>query len=143
MFRILIAIAFFSLTVIGANAEDTQTATLWKNPQCGCCEAYAEYLRENGFAVTVKPTHDLSLIKREHSVPSDFEGCHTMLIEGYVVEGHVPVNTLNKLLTERPDVKGISLPGMPMGSPGMSGTKAAPFTIYQFSDDGNRVFDID
>ena len=143
MFRFLVATAVLCLTVLGAHAEDDRSATLWKNPQCGCCEAYAEYLRENGFSVTVKPTHDLSLIKREHSVPSHLEGCHTTLIQGYVVEGHVPVRTLNKLLKDRPEIKGISLPGMPMGSPGMSGIKDAPFTIYQYSDDGNQVFDVD
>lgn len=95
--------------------EDAKTASLYKNPQCSCCEAYANYLRANGFAVTVKPTHDLSLIKRQHGVPEKFAGCHTMLIDGYVVEGHVPLKSLNHLLTERPDIKDISLPGMPMG----------------------------
>jgi hypothetical protein len=126
-----------------ATAGEKPAATLYKNPQCGCCEAYADYMRENGFTVTVKPTHNLPLIKREHGVPKDFEGCHTMLIDGYVVEGHVPVNTLNRLLTERPDIKGISLPGMPMGSPGMTGYKAAPFTIYELSDEPSKVYAVE
>lgn len=110
--------------------------TLYKNPLCTCCEGYATYLRSNGYTVTVKATHDLSLIKRQHGVPKKYEGCHTSLIDGYVVEGHVPVGTLNKLLSERPDIKGISLPGMPMGSPGMSGWKNSPFEIQQFTADG-------
>lgn len=109
------------------------SATLYKNPLCGCCESYADYLREDGFTVTVKATHDLALIKRQHGVPAALEGCHTMLIDGYVVEGHVPLGALEKLLSERPDITGISLPGMPAGSPGMGGRKAAPFTIYAFS----------
>ena len=121
-------------TFTTALAGEDKVATLYKNPQCGCCEGYAEYLREKGFSVKVIPTHDLSLIKEQNGVPEDFEGCHTTLIDGYVVEGHVPVATMNKLLTERPDILGISLPGMPMGSPGMSGQKMAPFTIYELSD---------
>jgi hypothetical protein len=121
----------------------SKTATLYKDPQCGCCQAYADYLRENGYTVTVEPTHELSLIKRQHGVPADFEGCHTTLIDGYVVEGHVPVNTLNRLLTERPDIKGISLPGMPLGSPGMAGQKAEPFTIYQLSDGEPKVYAVE
>ena len=111
------------------------TATLYKSPQCGCCEEYAEYLRANGYEVTVVPTHDLSLIKRQHRVPEEFEGCHTTLVGGYAVEGHVPVGVLNRLLAERPDVRGISLPGMTTGSPGMSGPKTGPFTIYTLPQD--------
>ena len=114
-----------------AVAEERHAATLYKNPQCGCCEGYADYLRENGFEVTVKPTHDLALLHRQHEVPEPLVGCHTTLVDGYVVEGHVPINALLRLLSERPDIKGISLPGMPAGSPGMSGEKTAPFTIYE------------
>jgi hypothetical protein len=121
-----------------ASAAQAQEATLYKNPQCGCCEAYAAYLRRNGYDVKVIPTHDLSLINRDHGVPSDLEGCHTMLIGNYVVEGHVPAATLNRLLKEKPNIKGISLPGMPEGSPGMSGSKAGPFTIYAITDGKER-----
>jgi hypothetical protein len=126
-----------------AKAEQPYAATLYKNPQCGCCEGHADYLRENGFEVTVKPTHDLPLIKRQHEVPGALEGCHTTLIDGYVVEGHVPVSTLLRLLSERPSIKGISLPGMPAGSPGMSGAKAGPFTIYEITDGPANVYAVE
>lgn len=132
---ILIAAAVMILA-IGAflywpsTAEAQHQATLYKNPQCGCCEDYAAYLRRNGYDVKVVATHDLELIKQEHGVPEPLEGCHTTLVEGYVVEGHVPVEAVNRLLAEKPPIKGISLPGMPQGSPGMTGTKAGPFTIY-------------
>jgi hypothetical protein len=76
-------------------------ATLYKSPQCGCCEEYADYLRARGYEVTVVPTHSLSLIKRQQGVPEDLEGCHTTLVGGYTVEGHVPVGVLNRLLTVR------------------------------------------
>lgn len=126
-----------------AQAEERHAATLYKNPQCGCCETYADYLRENGFEVTVEPTHDLPLMKRQHGVPSVLEGCHTTLVDGYVVEGHVPVDTLVRLLTERPAIKGISLPGMPAGSPGMVGEKTGPFTIYEIGDGPTKVYGVE
>lgn len=97
------------------------SATLYKNPLCGCCELYADYLRDNGISVMVKATHDLALIKQQHGVPAALEGSHTMLIDGDVVEGHVPVGALEKLFSERPDITGISLPGMPTGTPGIQG----------------------
>jgi hypothetical protein len=126
-----------------ASAQAGREAILYKDPQCGCCEAYAEHLRAHGFAVTSKPSPDLATIKRQHGVPGALEGCHTMLVDGYVVEGHVPVNTLLRMLTERPDIKGISLPGMPAGSPGMGGEKAAPFTIYQIGEGPPKVYAVE
>jgi len=128
--------------IAAARAEPID-ATMYKNPQCGCCEEYAKYLRQSGFAVTVKPTHDMSLISRQNGVPEKLAGCHTMLIGGYVVEGHVPVSAINKLLSERPKIKGISLPGMPEGSPGMTGRKTAPFTIYEIQDGEPKVFAVE
>jgi hypothetical protein len=126
-----------------AHAEGPSAATLYKNPQCSCCETYADYLRENGFEVTVEPTHDLPLMKRQYGVPAELEGCHTTLVDGYVVEGHVPVATILRLLSERPAIKGISLPGMPAGSPGMFGEKTAPFTIYEIADDPAKVYAVE
>ncbi|MGK9340242.1 DUF411 domain-containing protein [Sinorhizobium meliloti] len=110
--------------------------TLYKNPECGCCEGYADYLRQNGFNVAVKPTHDLTQMSRDAGIPEDAQGCHLSMIDGYVVSGHVPIGTVNKLLTERPDIKGVTLPGMPMGSPGMSGTKEAPFEMLEIKKSG-------
>lgn len=114
-----------------ANAQGARQATLYKNPQCGCCEDYADYLRRNGYKVEVVPTHDLDAIKAEHGVSEPLSGCHTTLVDGYVIEGHVPIGTIERLLRERPRIRGISLPGMPQGSPGMTGRKMEPFTIYE------------
>jgi hypothetical protein len=111
-------------------------ATLYKDPQCGCCEGYAAYLRQNGFEVEVKPTSDLAEISRKAGVPEELQGCHTTFIDGYVVDGHVPVKVVRRLLSERPAIAGITLPGMPTGSPGMTGEKTAPFKIYAVSKDG-------
>ena len=109
-------------------------ATIFKNPQCGCCETYGEYLRSNGYEVKVVATHDLPLIQERQGVPAGLEGCHTTLIGGYFVDGHVPIETFDRLLAERPDINGITLPGMPTGSPGMGGPKTEPFTIHAVAD---------
>src|SRR5260370_41857627 len=112
---------------------------LYKNPECGCCEGYADYLRAHGFKVTVKASNDLAEISRKAGIPPDLQGCHTAFIENYVVDGHVPVEVINKLLAQHPAIKGITLPGMPQGSPGMSGMKTGPFTIYAVEQDGKAV----
>src|SRR5204863_8965692 len=111
---------------------------LYKGPECGCCDGYADYLRHHGFAVTVTATPELSDISGKAGIPSELQGCHTAFIGGYVVDGHVPVEAINKMLAERPPIKGITLPGMPEGSPGvgMAGTKTSPFTVYQIGKDG-------
>jgi hypothetical protein len=111
-------------------------AILYKNPQCSCCEAYADYLRANGFDVEIKPTNDLARISLKAGVPANLEGCHTMFVEGYVVDGLVPVDIVRKLLSERPAIAGITLPGMPLGSPGMPGPKTQAFTVYAVAKDG-------
>lgn len=138
MLRILTLAALLGAGLTTVQAGETRKAVLYKNPQCGCCEGYAKYLRDNGFEVEVKPTNDLAEISRKAGVPEDFQGCHTAFIDGYVIDGHVPVKTVDKLLTERPDIAGISLPGMPMGSPGMVGSKTGPFTIYAITKDGKQ-----
>lgn len=117
---------------------DAIHATLYKNPQCGCCENYAIYLRNNGFDVEVKPSNDLAEISSKAGVPADYEGCHTAFIEGYVVDGHVPIKAVEKLLKEKPAIAGITLPGMPMGSPGMGDDPTKSFTVYAVTKDGAK-----
>jgi hypothetical protein len=145
MFRTLTTAAIFVLALSPgtASAAEKPAATIYKTPNCGCCEQYANHMRQNGHQVTVIPTHDLTLIKRRYGVPEQFEGCHTTLIDSYVVEGHVPLNTINRLLTERPPIKGVALPGMPQGSPGMSGIKRAPFTIHGFGEGRPKVYSVE
>ena len=145
-----IIVAALAAVILGAGVYFTNASlavaeevTLYKNPQCGCCEAYADYLRDNGFTVTVTPTHDLVAMTREAGIPDDFQGCHLAFIDDYVVSGHVPATTVNRLLNERPDIKGLTLPGMPMGSPGMSGTKTEALTIYTVGEDKPSVYAIE
>lgn len=135
-----VMLAFAAVFSTNVSAGEKSAATLYKNPQCGCCEGYAEYLRANGYTVDVKPTHELTPMSRAAGVPDDFQGCHLTYIDDYVVSGHVPVETVNRLLAERPAIKGITLPGMPMGSPGMNGVKQGPFTIYTIGSDRPTVY---
>lgn len=117
-------------------------ATLWHEPQCSCCEAYAQYLEQNGFQVEAKPTNDLAEISAKAGVPEALKGCHTMFVAGYVVDGLVPVDIVRKLLVDKPAIAGITLPGMPSGAPGMPGERTGTLTVYAVSKDGSpaRVF---
>jgi hypothetical protein len=116
-----------------AAAQEKITATLYKNPGCFCCDAYADYLRANGFNVTVVEHPNMTLIKQKYGVHQDLAGCHSTVIGKYVIEGHVPIGPIERLLAEKPNIKGISLPGMPQGSPGMSGTKEGPFEVLSIT----------
>jgi hypothetical protein len=134
MMRRTVLLAVLAALVSGsALAEDEIPATMFKNPGCKCCDKYADYLRSNGFDVTVVPSPNMSLIKQKYGVREDLEGCHTMIIGDYVVEGHVPFTPIKRLLSEKPAIKGISLPGMPDGSPGMSGDKEGPFEVLSIT----------
>ncbi|MEX2017194.1 MAG: DUF411 domain-containing protein, partial [Candidatus Pacearchaeota archaeon] len=111
---------------------------IYKSITCGCCDVYSSYVdgkvkpKINSFNV-----QDSDATKRQFGVPKEMESCHTTIIGGYFVEGHVPLEAVEKLLQERPDIKGIAMPGMPMGSPGMVGQKSGPFVIYAVANDGS------
>ena len=108
-------------------------ATVYKSPTCGCCDGYIAFLRKHGVAVEVV-SDDAALYetKAAYGVPAEAQSCHTVLLAGYVVEGHVPLEALEKLLAERPELDGIALPGMPTGTPGMEGPQFGPLTVVGF-----------
>ncbi|GAA5172586.1 MULTISPECIES: DUF411 domain-containing protein [Halomonadaceae] len=108
-------------------------ATLYKSPNCGCCAAYADYLEKNGFDVEVIDTNDLAEIKAEYNIPEKLYGCHSTLIDNYVFEGHINVESIKQVLAEKPSIKGLSVPGMPLGAPGMGGEKQGPIEVYTLS----------
>ena len=118
-------------------------AELHKNPECSCCDEHARYLGKNGFEVTVIEDEQLTAFKAKHGVPASLEGCHTTLIDGYVVEGHVPVSAIHRLLRERPKLRGIAVPGMPAGSPGMGGTRTEPLVSYELKEGEPAVFAVE
>ena len=129
--------------LVSAPAAAAQEVQLYKNPQCGCCEGHAEYLRANGFEVTVEPTHDLAMMNRMAGLSDEMAGCHLAFVGDYVVSGHVPAEVVERLLEEKPAIKGVTLPGMPMGSPGMGGEKTAPFTIYEVGEGEPQVYAVE
>lgn len=106
---------------------------MYRSPACGCCKEYGKYLEDKGLVVQHIVTEEMDKIKEDLGVPKSMESCHTLKISRYFVEGHVPVEAIQKLLAEQPDIDGIALPGMPSGSPGMGGTKKEPFVIYAIS----------
>ncbi len=123
---------FFNST--SAQAKDV---VVYKDPSCGCCSRWADHLRSHGFIVKVEAVNNMNDIKERYGMPSELESCHTALVDGYVIEGHVPVREINRLLAERPDAKGLAVAGMPAGSPGMEGSYADPYKVMLFRSDGS------
>ena len=109
--------------------------TVWKSPECECCGGWVSYMRSRGYEVTVNNVEDPDHYKEVLGIPDDLQSCHTSRIEGYLVEGHVPEAAVAKLLKERPDIKGIALPGMQQGAPGMDG-KPGTYEVLAFGKDG-------
>lgn len=111
---------------------------IYKSLTCGCCDVYSSYV-DNKVSpkVNIFDIQDSDKIKKQYGVPSELESCHTTIVGGYFVEGHVPLEAVEKLLKEQPDIKGIAMPGMPMGSPGMPGKKTGDFIIYAVANDGS------
>lgn len=104
--------------------------TLYKNPNCYCCDLYAKYLEQNGFKVNLINTTDMASIKEKYNIPESLEGCHTAIVQGYLIEGLVPAQFVQQMLKEHRPIKGVALPGMPLGAPGMPGTRPKPLTVY-------------
>jgi hypothetical protein len=123
---------------------DSATPTkvkVYKPTFCGCCASWVEHLRTAGFEVEVQETDELERVKSELGVPPELESCHTAEVEGYVIEGHVPADVIARLLTERPEIRGIAVPGMPAGSPGMEANdgQTEPFDIVSFDETGQTA----
>lgn len=110
--------------------------TIFKSQSCGCCSLYASYIKDLGLKLTTLDSDPVP-IKQKYAIPGNMQSCHTSIIENYFVEGHVPIEAINKLLTEKPDIAGIALPDMPSGSPGMPGSKLEPFIIYAINKDSS------
>ena len=126
---LLAALSLVALLVATASAQAPALTkmTVYKSPTCGCCAKWVEHMKKAGFDVAVTDTDNVSLIKAEHKVPSNLAACHTALVNGYVVEGHVPEDAIRKMLAEKPKIAGIAVAGMPMGAPGME-TDGVPQT---------------
>lgn len=131
------ALVSASTPAVPVNAE----AIVYKSPTCGCCGKWVDHLKAAGYEVTARDTSDMAAIKSRHGVPASLASCHTTLVGGYVVEGHVPAEVVTKLLREKPAIVGISAPGMPAGSPGMEGPRKDRYDVVTFDKSGHsRVY---
>jgi len=109
---------------------------VYRSPTCGCCSKWIKHLQENNFVVKDFVTNDVQLIKDKYAVPGEMASCHTAVVNGYVVEGHVPAADIKQLLTVKPKVIGISVPGMPVGTPGMDmGGRKDPYQVVSFDEE--------
>jgi hypothetical protein len=123
--------------------SDAPVVTVYKNPTCACCGEWAEHLKENGFRVEMKEGADLTRVKKQLGVTMDLASCHTAEVGGYVLEGHVPADVIRQLLAEKPQIRGLAVPGMPAGVPGMpaAGPNRRPFEIFAMEHGGGaRVY---
>lgn len=119
---------------VGADPE----LHVYKSPTCGCCAKWVTHMEEAGFKVSVQDEVDMARVKRRTGVPVELSSCHTTVVGDYVIEGHVPARVVRAFLDEAPEVLGIAVPGMPIGSPGMEGPNPRPYDVLAFDRDGNR-----
>ena len=117
-----------------------QKVIVYKSSSCGCCANYISLLEQEGYKVETIITSNMSNIKEKYNIPDNMKSCHTSVFGDYVVEGHVPFAAINKLLREEPDIRGIALAGMPLGSPGMSGIKRGTFDVYALTKQGTSIY---
>ncbi len=144
---ILSASLFFAFNFVAdkqevlANTNKNQlNVEVFKTPSCGCCYGYVLFLEKEKFNVKQTDMRSLHSIKKKYNIPLEMQSCHTTIMGKYFIEGHVPLQAVNKLLKEQPDIDGIALPGMPIGTPGMPGEKEEPYVIYQLIDGKFSVF---
>lgn len=114
-----------------ATNDSKYTFEVFKTPTCGCCDGYVLFLEGKKFEVKKTNMTSLDPVKKKYNIPEEMQSCHTSVVGKYFIEGHVPLEAINKLLKEQPNIDGIALPGMPIGTPGMPGKKNAPYVIYQ------------
>lgn len=123
-----------------ANADSKKTArpevVVYKSATCGCCKKWVEHLKENSFQVSSENVDDLNAVKKKYGIKENIQSCHTAIIGRYIVEGHVPAQDIKRMLREQPGIKGISAPGMPLGSPGMEAKTSKPFNVLSFDKSG-------
>ena len=149
MFKILLLLLaqFISLPSVVAESLANEIK-VYRSPSCNCCHKWIEHLEQNKFNVIDLFSHDMNSVKEAVKLPKQMRSCHTGIIEGYIIEGHVPAEDIQRLLSERPDIAGLSVPQMPLGTPGMEmGVRKDPFIVFQFNKQGKysvfNQYDVD
>lgn len=130
----IIWVATLPPKVLKAGEFKGTEAVIYMSSTCGCCRNFATYMAEEGFKVKTEFVDDMNTIKKKYNIPDNLTSCHTTIVNGYIVEGHIPVEAIVKLLTEKPNIRGIAMAGMPSASPGMPGEKFGPFNIYRLTE---------
>jgi len=121
-------------------AASRPPVVVWKDPNCGCCNGWVSHLRSAGFGVTARDTADMAAIKRARNVPEPLQSCHTAVVSGYVIEGHVPADDIRRLIAEQPSAKGLAVAGMPQSAPGMD-QPGEPYTVVMFgTSSGDQTY---
>ncbi|SDU29353.1 DUF411 domain-containing protein [Stappia sp. ES.058] len=134
--RILAILATIGVLLAPGTASAAQEMTMWKSPWCGCCDSWANGMRKAGYRIAVENREEMSPVKKQVGVPVAMEACHTAVIDGYFVEGHVPAEAVARLMSERPDIAGIAVPGMPAGSMGMGDDPNARYNVMSVDRSG-------
>ena len=115
------------------------TITVYKDPGCGCCKNWIEYLTKHGYQVDARDTPDMPGIKRTLGVPRALTACHTAVVNGYLIEGHVSAEDIDRLLAQKPRIAGLAVPGMPAASPGMDGPRSQHYQVLAFDKNGKTT----
>jgi hypothetical protein len=143
-----VVLILLSVVVLGCLSQESAVdkygekvkAVVITSPSCGCCSQYSKYLEAKGFDVEMKLVNDITSVKNQYGIPVGLTSCHTTILGDYFVEGHVPIEALDKLILEKPAIDGIALPEMPAGSPGMPGVQRGDFIIYSVLDGQSAEF---
>lgn len=131
------ALTVASLSAVAA--ETFSTIMVYKSPTCGCCTEWVKHLEENGFEMMSHNVQNMGKYKEKANLPHGMGSCHTAFVDGYAIEGHVPASDIKRMLTEKPDIRGIAVPGMPMGSPGMEyGDRKDAYQTISYTRDGHK-----
>lgn len=130
------AIPFGAAVALRAAATHIQ---VYKTPTCGCCGNWVKHLQQNGFEVSVQDVPDTTPYRKKYGVPEELMSCHTGIVEGYALEGHVPAAEVQRMLRERPKARGLAVPGMPMGSPGMEAARTQPYSVMLIGANGKAT----
>jgi hypothetical protein len=142
-----LTVAFASLALTTAAARNSPSdapakkpvITVYKDPSCGCCKNWIAHLIKHGYRVDAKDSPDMTEIKRTLGVPTGLTACHTAMVNGYLIEGHVPAADIDRLLAQKPKIAGLAVPGMPAGSPGMEGPSAQRYQVLTFDKSGKTT----
>ena len=132
-------IALSLMAVSSPSQQENGRITVYKDRSCSCCKNWVAHLQANGFKVDVQEVDGTGPYEEKYHVPSNLVSCHTAVVDGYTIEGHVPAREIKRLLEERPKIVGLSVPGMPIGSPGMEGPRSQTYSVFTFDASGQAA----